>query len=290
MMRKWRGSHIHAKARAILDLVRMDLVFGAGIFVVAGEIFGLGGLPPLKAALLGFLTGFFISGSANISNDYFDRDVDRINSPGRPLPSGRISAVELWTLSFLFAAAGLAAAALLGSLVLVLAAAVWGIALLYNMRFKEMGLLGNLTVAFCVAMTVIIGGATIGVINGIVLTFAALAFLFDLGEEIAADAMDVIGDELRSSKSIAKRKNKNYALRLSGVIFIIFIILSFLPFLMGWLGYVYLLLIVVTDLCISYLSSRLILSNTIEEGRIQIRRLYLTWGMFVLAFIFTRLI
>ncbi len=137
---------------------------------------------------------------------------------------------------------------------------------------------------------VIIGGATIGMINGIVLTFAALAFLFDLGEEIAADAMDVIGDELRSSKSIAKRKDKTYALRLSGAIFIIFIILSFLPFLMGWLGYVYLLLISVTDLCISYFSSRLLLSKTIEEGRIQIRRLYLAWGMFVAIFIFANLI
>lgn len=244
----------------------------------------------MNQALLGFLTGFFISGSANISNDYFDWDVDRVNQPGRPLPSGRISVAQLWTLFFLFTAAGLATATLLGSLVLALAAAVWVIALLYNMKLKEMGLFGNLTVAFCVAMTVIIGGATIGMINGIVLTFAALAFLFDLGEEIAADAMDVIGDELRSSKSIAKRKNKTYALRLSGVIFIIFIMLSFLPFLMGWLGYVYLLLIVVTDLCISYFSSRLLLSDTIEEGRIQIRRLYLTWGMFVAIFIFANLI
>jgi geranylgeranylglycerol-phosphate geranylgeranyltransferase len=285
-----RWSQILAKVRAILDLARIDLVFGAGIFVVAGEILGLGALPPLKAALLGFLTGFFISGSANISNDYFDRDVDRINQPNRPLPSGRISVAELWILFFLFAALGLAAATLLGSMVLVLAATVWGVALLYNMKFKEMGLFGNLTVAFCVAMTVIIGGATVGVINGIVLTFAALAFLFDLGEEIAADAMDVKGDELRSSKSIAKRKNKKYALRLSGVIFIVFIIVSFLPFLMGWIGYVYLLLIIVTDLCISYFSSRLILCNTIEEGRVQIRRLYLTWGMFVALFILTNLI
>ena len=244
----------------------------------------------MNQALLGFLTGFFITGSANISNDYFDRDVDRVNQPGRPLPSGQISVAQLWTLFFLFTAAGLATATLLGSLVLALAAAVWVIALLYNMKLKEMGLFGNLTVAFCVAMTVIIGGATIGMINGIVLTFAALAFLFDLGEEIAADAMDVIGDELRSSKSIAKRKNKTYALRLSGVIFIIFIMLSFLAFLMGWLGYVYLLLIVVTDLCISYFSSRLLLSDTIEEGRIQIRRLYLTWGMFVAIFIFANLI
>ena len=163
----------------------------------------------MNQALLGFLTGFFISGSANISNDYFDRDVDRINQPKRPLPSGRISVAQLWTLFFLFAALGLSAATLLGSLVLVLAAAAWGIALLYNMKFKEMGLFGNLTVAFCVAMTVIIGGATIGVINGIVLTFAALAFLFDLGEEIASDAMDVIGDSAAIIKKHREEKEQN---------------------------------------------------------------------------------
>ncbi|MBN1455696.1 MAG: prenyltransferase, partial [Methanomicrobia archaeon] len=115
------------------------------------------------------------------------------------------------------------------------------------------------------------------------------AFLFDLGEEIAADAMDVKGDELRSSKSIVMKKSKAYALRLSGAIFSAFILLSFLPFLMGWLGYSYLLLILATDLCIAYLSSRLLLSPTIVEGRAQIRRLYLSWGMFVAVFIVTNL-
>jgi len=59
---------------------------------------------------------------------------------------------------------------------------------------------------------------------------------------------------------------------------------------MGWLGYVYLLLMVVTDLCISYFSFRLLRSNTIEEGRAQVRRLYLTWGVFVAVFILTNLI
>ena len=37
------GLNILTKARAISELVRLDLVIGAGIFVVAGEIFGLGG-------------------------------------------------------------------------------------------------------------------------------------------------------------------------------------------------------------------------------------------------------
>ena len=281
---------ILAKASAILELIRADLVFGAGIFVVAGELLGLGRLPPLPEALLGFLTGLFISGSANISNDYFDREVDRINQPGRPLPSGRVSVKELWTLSLLFAAAGLGAAALLGWPVLALAAAIWAVALLYNVKLKEMGLLGNLCVAFCVGMTIIIGGTIVGSINSIVLTFAALAFLFDLGEEIASDAMDVKGDVLRSSSSIAKRKGRVYALRLSVGILASFILLTLLPFFMGWLGYSYLLLILAADLFMAYFSYRLIRSNTIEEGRSAIRQLYLTWGMFVAGFILVNLI
>ena len=253
--------------------------------MVAGEILGQGSLPSFNQALLGFMTGLFVSGSANISNDYFDREVDRVNQPGRPLPSVRVSVTELWTLSLLFAAVGLAAAALLGRQVLALSAAALGVATLYNMKLKELGLLGNLCVAFCVAMTVIIGGATVGVISGIVLTFAALAGLFDLGEEIASDAMDVMGDQLRSSRSIAKIKGKDYALRLSTGIFALFILLTLLPVLMGWLGYSYLQLILAADLFMSYFSCRLIGSNTIEEGRTAIRRLYLTWGMFVAGFI-----
>ncbi|MDD1739755.1 MAG: prenyltransferase, partial [Methanothrix sp.] len=81
-----------------------------------------------------------------------------------------------------------------------------------------------------------------------------------------------------------------YALQLAAGIFTVFILLTFLPFLMGWLGFVYLLLIVLTDLCLSYFTCRLLFSDTPEEGRAQIRRLYLTWGLFVAVFILTNLI
>lgn len=227
---------IGTKIRASADLIRVDLALGAGIFFVAGGILAIGGLPPLNQVLFGFLTMFFISGSANISNDYFDRDVDKINLPARPLPSGRISVSELWVLFFLFTAAGLTNAALLGPLVLALVSVFWGIALLYNIKLKDSGFAGNLIVAVCVAMTVILGGITAGTINGVLLTFAALAFFFDLGEEIASDALDVKGDQLRSSESLAKRRGRTSAIRISGVMFTVFCVLTLLPFLMGWLG------------------------------------------------------
>ncbi|ACL16671.1 UbiA family prenyltransferase [Methanosphaerula palustris] len=281
---------ISTKIRASGDLIRMDLALGAGIFFVAGEILAIGGLPPVNQVLLGFLTLFFISGSANISNDYFDRDVDSVNLPTRPLPSGRISIPELWLLFLLFTAAGLTTAAFLGPLVLALVSVFWGIALLYNIRLKNFGFAGNLVVAVCVAMTVTLGGIAVGTINGVVLTFAALAFLFDLGEEIASDAMDVEGDQLRSSKSLAKRWGRTTAIRITGVMFAVFCLLTLLPFLMGWLGIDYLFLGAVMDLwTISCLWS-LMRSRTEEEGREQIRRLYLAWGLFVIVFAITRIL
>jgi geranylgeranylglycerol-phosphate geranylgeranyltransferase len=50
--------------RAISERIRIDLVTGAGLF-----------------AVLGFLTVFFVSASANISNDYFNWHVDADNLP-----------------------------------------------------------------------------------------------------------------------------------------------------------------------------------------------------------------
>jgi geranylgeranylglycerol-phosphate geranylgeranyltransferase len=281
---------IGTKIRASGDLIRMDLALGAGIFFVAGEILALGGLPPVNLMLLGFLTLFFISGSANISNDYFDRDVDKINLPARPLPSGRISIPELWLLFLLFTAAGLTTAAFLGPLVLALVSVFWGIAFLYNIRLKNLGFAGNLVVAVCVAMTVMLGGITVGILNGVVLTFAALAFLFDLGEEIASDAMDIEGDQLRSSKSLAKRWGRTPAIRIAGVMFAVFCLLTLLPFLMGWLGYDYLFLGVVMDIWTISCFSSLVRCQTIEEGREQVRRLYLAWGLFIIIFAITRIL
>jgi geranylgeranylglycerol-phosphate geranylgeranyltransferase len=278
------------KIRACMDLIRMNLALGAGLFLVAGEILSTGGLPPVHLVLLGFLTLFFISGSSNISNDYFDQEVDRINLPTRPLPSGRISIRELWTLFTLFTIFGLITAAMLGPAVLLMVFALWGIAFLYNIKLKEFGFLGNLVVAFCLGMIFILAGILADTINGVVLTFAALAFFFDLGEEVASDALDMKGDEARSSKSLATRWGKNRAMRFSGYLFGIFILLTVVPFLMGWFGYDYLFLTGVMDLWMIGCVISLLRADRVEESRVQVQRLYFSWGLFVFVFALSRVI
>jgi geranylgeranylglycerol-phosphate geranylgeranyltransferase len=275
-----------AKARAISDLVKPELPLAAGICVLAGEILASKTPPSIFVGLMGFLTGFFISGAAMITNDYFDLDVDRINHPQRPFPSGRISLFELISLACLFSIAGFIAAAFLGPLALTIAIAMWIVSNLYNWRYKETGLLGNMMVGLCLSMLFICGGAAVGrLANGIVWTFGALVFVFDLGEEIAGGAMDMEGDEKRSVKTVARMYGKKHALRVSGFLFTLFAVISFLPFIMGWLKSIYLTIFVPMDLVILYFAMKLVASKTIEEGRIRIRQLYISATLFIAAFI-----
>lgn len=278
------------KIRACLDLIRMDLAVGAGLFLIAGEIIATGELPPIPWMILGFLTLFFISGSANISNDYFDREVDQINLSTRPLPSGRISIRELWALFSLFTISGFITAALLGNTVLLIVFVLWCVALLYNMKLKESGFLGNLSVAFCLGMIFILAGILTGNLNGALITFAFLAFFFDLGEEIACDALDMAGDEVRFTRSIAKQMGTDRAMMVSGGMFGIFILISFVPFLMNWFTFDYMLFTLVLDVWVIRCVLNLIRSQSIADSRKQVRSLYLSWGLFVFVFAFSRLV
>src|SRR6056297_4200837 len=81
----------YKKIRGLISLLRPELPFAAGICVIIGEIITLKAIPSISEMFLGFAWGFFLSGSAMILNDYFDIEVDKINSPNRPLPSGLIS-------------------------------------------------------------------------------------------------------------------------------------------------------------------------------------------------------
>jgi len=276
--------------KAYSDLVKPELPLAAGICVVAGQVLVLGDFATIKTTILGFLVGFFLSGSAMISNDYFDREVDRINRPERPLPSGRVTAKEVWALAITFGVLGHFGAAYIGITSLVIALIIWLIGQTYNWKGKEAGLVGNMMVSSSVASTFIIGGISVdGITNGLVWTFAGLAFFFDLGEEILGGIMDVSGDGIRGSRSLIRTRGRDFALKSSGLAFLAFILVSFIPYLAEWLGSSYLVLICVIDFTIIYYYSRLWKIHSPDEGRSIIRNLYLITTTFILAVVWMRI-
>jgi geranylgeranylglycerol-phosphate geranylgeranyltransferase len=107
------------------------------------------------------------------------------NLSSRLLPSGRISIRELGALISFFTIFELITAVLLGPVVLVIVFVLWRIALLYNMKLKELRFFGSLIVAFCLGMIFVLAGILAGHINEVILTSVTLVFFFDLGEEIA---------------------------------------------------------------------------------------------------------
>ena len=278
---------IFKKISGLIRLFRPELPFAAGICVVVGEIIALGSFPAMRPLSLGFLCGFFLSGSALISNDYFDIEVDRINAPQRPYPSGLVTGREVIGLTILTALIGLAVSYFIGLSALILSMIFWLIGFLYNWKFKQSGLPGNLMVSSSVAVTYVLGGMVVGhPWNKIVWVFSLIAFLIDLGEEIAGDALDIAGDTKRGSRSIAIRLGKKNALSISGVIFGLVILISLLPALLGWLGSSYLVMIAIMDVLIAFFTFKLLNPQTSELGqRAAMRGLYLGALLGMLAFI-----
>jgi len=277
---------IKNKLKGIIQLFRPELSFAAGVCVIVGEIVALGKFPPIRDLSLGFLCAFFMSGSALILNDYFDFEVDKVNAPERSLPSGMVSKSEVIALTGFATLIGLAAAYSISLIALAISIVFWFIGFLYNWKYKQTGFLGNLMVASSVAITFVIGGIAVGdPWNKLVWFFSLTAFLIDLGEEIAGDAMDMDGDRLRGSRSIAIVMGRKVALGVSASIFFLVVLLGFLPIRLGWLETRYLIMISVSGIVVAFFAVKLVGSRTPEEGRQIMRSIYLGPLFGLLAFI-----
>lgn len=273
------------KAKGILALLRPELPFAAGVCVVIGAIIAAAAVPAITTLLLGFMWGFFLSSPAMILNDYFDIEVDRINSPDRPLPSGLIKPSAAIILAIMTTLVGIVVSLLIGKMALLLYLFFWIVGFLYNWKLKEWGLIGNLLVCSSVAVTFILGGIAVGQpSNKTVWILSLMVFFFDLGAEIAADAMDIDGDKKRNVKSVAILLGKNNALKISALLFTVMIVISLAPVFLNLLGMTYLIIITLTDLVISFFLIKLLKSQTPETGRAAIRGMYLSGlvGMLVI--------
>jgi geranylgeranylglycerol-phosphate geranylgeranyltransferase len=260
------------RLHGLWQLFRFELPFTAGVCVVLGSLLALGQFPTLTEIALGFFGVFFISAAALILNDYFDIESDRVNAPHRPLPAGLVTERDLILLAAAVTLLGFLTGYLVGPTALLVVIVVWLVGFLYNWRFKRSGLPGNLMVSFSVGMTFIYGGIVVGrPWETVVWFFGVLVLLINLGEEIAADAMDVTGDRLVASRSLAVRLGSERALRISAAVFMTVILISGLPFLFGWLDWNFLLPILFMDGVILYATRKLL------DARNANRRVYIRW-------------
>lgn len=177
----------------------LSTLTGVLIAALGGYVAGTGAWEKVALAALATL---FVAASSNAWNDYRDIEIDRINQPRRPLPSGMVTPRAALVFSIVLAVLSLIIAALISPLALLIAVASNALLYLYSIRLKSTVLLGNITVALISAMSPIFGGVAAGNVRPS-LWLGAIVFVGILGREILKTLADYEGDHAHNVRTIA---------------------------------------------------------------------------------------
>src|SRR5512136_154754 len=198
------------RLRLYLEFARPFTLFAPALGMASGGATAIGAAPPeswnwalVGYPALGALMAAMLNAASNGLNQIFDLEIDRINKPKRPLPSGRLSEGEAWA----FTLATFAAAWLLAWLVapggrhqcfwIVVGATL--ITCLYSVppfRTKRLGVWANVTIAIPRGgLLKVAGWSSVKTILGVEPWFIGSIFaLFLLGATRTKDFADMEGD------------------------------------------------------------------------------------------------
>ncbi len=212
----------------------------------ASLIAGLSFFPELPV-IYAMASVFLISAGGMVINDYFDVEIDRVNKPNRPIPSGKVSKTAALGYSYVLFGIGIYLSYLINVSALITAIFASALLILYAWKLKRVMMLGHLAVSALVASTFIYGGL-INMNYMPVLPLALLAFLSNTGREIYKSIEDVLGDRQAGVQTLPIKYGVPRA-RASASLFLIFaILLSFAPFFLGLFGEVYLFFVAIADI------------------------------------------
>lgn len=244
-------------SRGALELIRPVNCAMIGFAVVVGAFVSRPSSASIPQLGLGFMTGFFICAYSMSVNDIYDLEVDRVNRPERPIPSGRVSPHDASRVSFMLLAAGMACSFLsLIPLAVVIAGAYALLSWVYNAKAKKSGLPGNLIVASSLAIPFIYGGAVSGgsIGGSLLLMMALTAFFSGVGREVVKAMADVEGDAKREVNSLARQRGPVFASRTGALFFLLAVLTSWVPLATGLANEVYTIGVVVPDAIFVYLA------------------------------------
>lgn len=167
----------------------------------------------LKSLLCMLMSGPLLTGYTQILNDYYDREIDAINEPYRPIPSGAVPLnqviIQIWLL--LIAGIGVAVTLDLATghqnfIITILAILGAFLAYIYSappLKLKQNGWLGSYALgASYIALPWWAGHALFGTLNWTVVSLTLFYSLAGLGIAIVNDFKSVEGDRTMGLNSL----------------------------------------------------------------------------------------
>ena len=201
-----------------IELSRPFTLVAPALGVVSGAITAAGAAPRdhwtadlLTYAAIGALMAAVLNAASNALNQIYDLEIDRVNKPARPLPSGRMTIAEAWqftTVTYIVAL-GLAWLVAPGGrhecfcIVLIATAATF----IYScppLRTKQRGIWANITIAVPRGVLLKVAGwSCVKTIFGLEPWFIGGIFgLFLLGASTTKDFADMEGDAKGGCKTL----------------------------------------------------------------------------------------
>ena len=234
----------------------------------------------------GFATGFMLTAASMAINDYYDREIDAVNEPSRPIPSGAVKPKEALAFASVLTAIGFSTAYLTSISCLLTAVIAWLLFVTYTTVGKRSGLPGNFLVSACVAIPFVYG--SVAIVNEVrlaVLIFALIAFLSNTGREVTKGIVDVRGDKTKNVKTLAVRYGEKRAAVAAAVFYLSSVLLSPTPLFLSLVSFWFIPLVVLTD--IGLVASSIMLVRDYSGGNARrVKKTVLLWFIIgLLAFV-----
>ena len=263
--------HLNKKISALWQLMRLEHGFMIAIAIIIGALIAGKGFPSAQKFLFSFLTALFLEAGTFALNDYFDLEVDMRNRRNdRPLVRGDLKPSTALYIYFIFLPAGLAASFMVNTTCFAIAVVNAVVATLYDVKLKEIKVVGNFYIAFVMAIPFVFGATAVSSSIPLIIYFIAfIAFLSGVAREIMKDVMDFEGDAARKTKSFPTYVGKKGANITAAMFYLAAVALSFIPFLFNidsayYLDKIYLSIVLVTDAILIYTSFLIILTTDSE--------------------------
>jgi geranylgeranylglycerol-phosphate geranylgeranyltransferase len=247
-----------------LKILRPSIIFLTAFAVLVGAL--IVGYYQLTSIIIAIIVASLIAGAGNVTNDYFDYEIDKINKPGRAIPSGKLKRKNAsYYALVLYLIANVLAILFLNFYMILLAIFNTFVTFFYAWKIKKT-VFGHFIDSWLTSSTFLFGGLLAALNATVILLFSA-AYLANLSREITKGIEDREGDRKVGAKTFAVVTGNIFSAWVA-ISFIIFsIIISFIPYLFNLLNIYYLFLVVMADLIFVF-SCFIILINPAKSQKI----------------------
>lgn len=208
-------------ARTLVEFARPFTLVAPALGFVSGGVTAIGAVPPeplswtvLWYPAIGSIMAAVLNAASNALNQIYDLEIDRINKPRRPLPSGRLTLASAWRFTLAMYAIAWALAWLVAPggrhacFWIVVVATLITIA--YSappLRTKRFGVWANLTIAIPRGLLLKVAGwSSVKSVAGVEPWYIGAIFgLFLLGASTTKDFADMEGDRRGGCRTLPLR-------------------------------------------------------------------------------------